>query len=859
MTPMLSRNLLMLAMLIVVVDPPHGAAAPSADMAASIAALRVAVADLDSTFGRQYPRGKEYLAELANLEHRSRSASQADLAALDAQLARLRHEALVANPLVSGQPIVYVTHAQYAPDHHATETMFQNGEINTGSYRGGGKLQAVDLAQGGSVRTIVDPGESGVVRDPAVSFDVKRIVFSMRRSRDDDYHIYEVDADGRNLRQLTAGTMVADIGPAYLPDGRIVFSSTRDVKYCQCNRHICPNLFVMDPDGRNLLQIGHNNLPELHASLMPDGRILYDRWEYVDRQFGPSFGLWTCNPDGTNHALYYGSNAWSPGAMIDARVVPGSEQVVCVFGSCHDRPWGALTIVDRRRGMDGPEPVVRIWPPDAIELLKGIDNFSMAYVSRIDAFKSVWPKYENPWPLADAEGRGAGKYFLVSRSVDRPAAGDPRMAIFLVDVFGNELLLHDEAPSCFDPLPLAARAAPPTVPARTDPWKSEGYFYVQNVYQGLGMDRVPPGSIKFLRIIEAPPKRAWTQPCYAIDAAQAPAMNWNVTVNKRIIGDVPVEADGSAYFSAPAGKFLYFQALDEKKMMVQSMRSGTTVMPGEVAGCAGCHEERSTAPLPGDKMALQRPARAPEPWYGPQRDFNYLTEVQPVWDRNCVRCHDFGKSAENLNLSGDLGMVFNMSYVELLERSPVRFSVQRPGEAKPLVKAVYDGPPGVLPPYAWGSRCSRLPDYLTAKHCGAPVSREDFERAVTWIDLNAPYYGSYFAVYAENQFGRSPLDGRQYQQLRELAGMPGGRKRPRASRGEVGLIDFTRPERSPILQGFADTTDPSYTKALAIIRSGKAQLARQPREDMLGPKAGPIVPEDIARMKRLEAFRTQSE
>ena len=223
-------------------------------------------------------------------------------------------EALAANPLVSGQPIVFVCRHQYARDHHATETMFQNGEINTASYQGGGAIRVFDLANGGRVRTIVDAGPSGVARDPELSFDGTRILFSMRRSREDDYHVYEVDIDGNNLRQLTFGEMVADIDPAYLPDGQIVFSSTRDVKYCQCNRHISPNLFRMDADGRNMLQIGHNNLPELHASLLADGRVLYDRWEYVDRQFGPSYGLWTCNPDGTNHALYYGSNAWSPGA-----------------------------------------------------------------------------------------------------------------------------------------------------------------------------------------------------------------------------------------------------------------------------------------------------------------------------------------------------------------------------------------------------------------------------------------------------------------------------------------------------------------------------------------------------------------
>lgn len=834
----------------------HAAAAVQAEtpprLVDRLAALRAAVADLSASFGPRYPHGREFLVRIERLEQLAKSASGTEMTAAEEQVDRLAREALVANPLVDGQPIVFVSRHQYAPDHHATETMFQKGEINTGSYRGGGGIRAIDLADGGRIRTIVDAGPSGVVRDPELSFDGKRILFSMRRGREDDYHVYEVDIDGNHLRQLTSGEMVADIDPTYLPNGKIAFSSTRDVKYCQCNRHISPNLFRMEADGRNLLQIGRNNLPELHASLLADGRILYDRWEYVDRQFGPSYGLWTCNPDGTNHALYYGNNSWSPGAVIQARAIPGSEQVVCIFGSCHDRPWGALTIIDRRIGLDGPEPVVRIWPPTAIKLLQGINNFAMSGSSGIDCFKSIWPKYEDPWPLADAAGRGAGKYFLVSRSVEKPAKGDPRMAIFLVDVFGNELLLHDEALGCFDPLPLAPRSKPPVIPDRIDLSKTEGYFYVHDVYQGTGMEQVPRGSIKYLRIVEAPPKRAWSHTYYGIHATQAPAMNFNLTNNKRIVGDVPVEADGSAYFSVPAGKFLYFQALDENKMMVQSMRSGTTVMPGETAGCIGCHEDRLSSWPSTRKTPLRRQPSAPKPWYSPEQDFNYLTEVQPVFDRQCVRCHDYGQDAGKvLNLAGDLGMLFNVSYLELQMKSAVYWTPDKPGQTKLLVKAVHDGPPGVLPAYAWGSHRSRLVDFLRPEHYDVKLSREEFERVVTWIDLNTPYYGSYFAAYAANRYGRSPLAEVEYRRLltltdtREPKLMDGDRKADL-------LVNFTRPELSPILAGFHDIRDPKYVEALAIIRLGKDRLERQPREDMLGPKAVAVLPQDVSRIDRLK-------
>ena len=241
--------------------------------------------------------------------------------------------------------------------------MFQTGEINTGSFRGGGALKTMVVVPPGpdgkaaalsaATATIVYEAPKGVVRDPDISFDGKRILFSMRLDASDDYHLYEINIDGTTLKQLTFGPGVSDIDPIYLPNGQILFTSTREPKYCMCNRHIMGNLFTMEADGANIQQIGHSTLHEGHASLLPDGRVIYDRWEYVDRNFGNAQGLWTTNTDGTNHAVYYGNSTESPGAKLEARAIPGTEQVICTFSSCHDRPWGALAILDRRLGVDG--------------------------------------------------------------------------------------------------------------------------------------------------------------------------------------------------------------------------------------------------------------------------------------------------------------------------------------------------------------------------------------------------------------------------------------------------------------------------------------------------------------------------
>jgi hypothetical protein len=488
-------------------------------------------------------------------------------------------------------PLVFVTRHQYRPDHHNTETMFQTGEINTGKYQPGGALKVIDFARGGAVCTLVDPGPEGVVRDPEVSFDGTRVLFSMRKNIRDDYHVYEVNADGTDLRQLTKAAGVFDIDPLYLPGGDIVFTSSREPKYCACNRHIMGNLFRMDGDGANIHQIGKSTLFEGHATLLNDGRLLYDRWEYVDRNFGDAQALWTVNPDGTQHEIYWGANLSSPGGVIDARAVPGSPLVIAVWGACHDRPWGALALLDRRRGMNTRASVVRTWPEDAVKLLRedGVGHW--------DSTAGMKIKYEDPYPL-DAE------HFLVARMIE---AGRERTGLYLVDIQGNETLLHQEELGCFDPVVLASRPPPPAIPLRRDYAGDPGTFYVQDVYVGTQMAGVERGTVKWLRVVESPEKRGWSPENWGGQGAQAPAMNWHNFENKRVLGTVPVEADGSAYFEVPSDRFVFFQLLDADGMMVQSMRSGTQIQSGERQSCIGCHEIQTKSRRSGPRGQVRRP------------------------------------------------------------------------------------------------------------------------------------------------------------------------------------------------------------------------------------------------------------
>jgi len=635
----------------------------------------------------------------------------------------------------------------------------------------------------------------------------------MRRNRDDFYHIHEINADGSGLKQLTFAHYVSDIDPLYLPDGSIMFSSTREPKFCMCNRHIMANLFVMDADGANIIQLGNSTLHEAHAALLNDGRVIYDRWEYVDRNFGDAQGLWVVHPDGTKHAIYYGNNTPSPGGVIDARAVPGSQLIACIFGSCHDRPWGALVLLDRRKGVDGVEPVTRIWPADAINRVApdGDTRFEAW-----DAFVSLPVKYEDPFPLNENE-------ILVSRYIQYPDGKySEKMGMYLVDAEKNtETLLLEGELGIFDPQPLGERFKPVALPVKRNYDRGNGTFYVQNVYEGTHMQGVQPGSVKYLRVVESPPKLNWTVSPWGGQGQQAPGMNWTNFENKRILGEVPVEEDGSAHFEVPSNKFVFFQLLDKDKKMIQSMRSGTMVQSGEVNGCIGCHEDRINVPPPTGKMprALTRKANPMNGWNGQAPElFSYLKTVQPIFDRNCMSCHDFDvANRSKLVLAADQNPYFNASYIDLF--------------VKKVVTVAGAGRAAIMQAYSWGSHASKLTRVIDGDHHGATLSEMEKQIIYTWLDLNAVYYPVYESYFANNLAGRSPLNDEELRRLGELSGIDFW-KLADFRRTAGPQIAFERPEMSPCLDPIRDDAT-RYAEAVAIIARGRDRLKERPNGAIL--------------------------
>ncbi|MBC8546900.1 hypothetical protein H8711_08135 [Clostridiaceae bacterium NSJ-31] len=854
------------------------------------ATLKLMVRDLLDTYPDEYTDGEEILSAIEEKEALHDSLwmdgnvkpNDPAVVGFKEEMDALEKETIMSNPLLKQAPIVFVTRQQYQQDHHNTHNMLPStdGEINSSSYLPGGTIKVIDFAKGGEVSTLKST-DTGVFRDPDVSYDGDKILISYRRQwANDSYNIYEYTLNEEknaivDEKQLTQMYTADHMDPMYMPSGNIVFAGTRDPKYVMCNRHISANLYRMEGDGANIVKITNSTLFERPTDVLPDGRILYDRWEYNDRDFGSAQGLWTVAEDGTQQVTYYGNNT-PVGAMIDAKAIPGTQNVICTWTSTHDVAWGGLQIIDRSNGVDGRAPVLRTWPADKINVVRDSNQGGRD----IDHPSSFSIKYEDPQPLSD-------KYFIASRQI--PGKGR-KTGLYLLDVYGNETLLYEDPTSqgAFDANLLMPREKENTPSDRRNYLDDVGTFFVQNVYEGTHMQGVEPGTVKTLRIVESMPKRHISQgEQWGGEGQQNPGVNWHSFEVKRTIGEVPVYEDGSAYFEVPQDKFVYFQLLDEDGRMIQSMRSGTLTQSGEKTGCIGCHEDRRMAPdVNTDRktpMALEANFEVvPNPDYisdeetpgvpktigvnvpdKPQKrtlDFetgtdsladyddevlypdyydlpsmNYLTEVQPVFTKNCISCHGYENPAADLTLVPDKGVYFNASYVDLWRNRGK--SAYFNGA---LVGAIGGGGQEFTTAKQWGSYNSVLikklfedPDHA------ARLTEAEKRRVAEWVDLNGTYYGDYASNYSNYPGGRSAMN------WNEINSIPGGLQWS-FSWGErrAAPIYFDNPEKSPILKRWAVGSN-EYNTTLNLIKSGQARLIANPDVDWAGLTSMPGNP-DIA-------------
>jgi hypothetical protein len=677
---------------------------------------------------------REHERKLEEMRQRGRDIASMDLPERLAVYRDLRwfaRELALADPAIAGQPLLFMKRTRFICQmlHEYMGYFYDYGDVAGGTIcvleRPGQSMKTRDLVKGrlpkGNYATL------------ALSYDASAIYFAFaaRSEKKPDFysperrsfHIYSMGSDGSDLRQLTSGTE-DDFDPCPLPDGGLAFMSSRRGGFARCNNSWEPiasyTLHRMDRSGANIRTLSFHETSEWHPSVLNDGRLVFIRWDYVDRSAANFHGLWTSNPDGSAITSLFGNYTMQINACYQPRGIPGSSKLLFIAGAHHADVGGSLVMLEPARA--------RFQPHTGEDCLESIEVLT----PEICFPESVgWPKsyFHSPWPLSEISMLAAFSFDPLP-GMSSGEGRDTVTGLYYFDRMGNlELLYRDPALSAMYPIPLAARVAPPVVASNLDTdLGEEGEFLLADVNRSFLP--FPAGrAIRELRVFQLLPKTA-------PHTANEPRIGHANAENARmLLGTVPVEQDGSAYFRAPAGKPLYFQAVDDKGLAVQSMRSAVYLQPGERRSCVGCHETPgSTAPV---KALLAAGRKASHLTPGPEgtKPFSFPLLVQPVLDAHCVRCHDGkdGPGKSKLALTGDTSKHFSRSYANL--RPHLRWYEW--GDQSISQIATH---PGQV-----GADASPLTSILEDQNHQAELkwSAEERRKIYLWLDANAPFYGTY--------------------------------------------------------------------------------------------------------------------
>lgn len=691
------------------------------------------------------------LAELSALDGRADACDPSDRPArqdLCVEADALRTRIAFRNPLLSFDRILFLKR-------HFLPGVYSEGDHMCDQYFGfhalpGGGLFVLEdpftdhpVARDLLAGTVCESGRlagrglsEGGFLAPDLSFDAKEIVFAWTEgkptryewSEASTYHLFRVGVDGTGLRQLTDGA-VNDVDPCWLPDGGVAFISERRGGFGRCHGRPVPTftLHTMDRDGGGIACISPHETNEWQPSVDRDGMLLYTRWDYVDRGFNQAHHPWNITPDGRDARAVQGNYGLAldrrPQMEMDLRAIPGSRRLISTAAAHHSQAYGSLVIIDPVLPDDDAMGPLRRLTPEV--------PFPEA-----ESPSSEGQRYASPWPLDETftlcvyDPQGAGSRGTANR-----------FGIYLLDAFGNKVLVYrDPAISCSNPIPLRPRAVPPTLPRRvahgvrpedlrvTDRPRPTGEIGVVNVYDSLLP--LPAGTrVTALRVIEVLPK---TSPI-----ADDPFIGYGSQKGARkVLGTVPVEDDGSAWFTAPAGRPIFFQALDSEGLAIQAMRSETWVQPGDTLVCQGCHNPRGSAPANPRvvPLALRRAPSPLQPEVDGANPFSFPRLVQPVLDRHCVSCHGEGGSAPDLR-RGDVTRNAHSWFTSYTNLRDYAFFYGNVDWTEPRTV-----------PGRYGARASRLYALLKAGHHEVRLAPEEMRRLTLWLDCNSDFFGAYTRV-----------------------------------------------------------------------------------------------------------------
>jgi len=652
---------------------------------------------------------------------------------------------------------------------------------------GGGLYLFTPDAGGGKLKCIFDAGQ-GMITTADLSYDGREIVFALRRgghvasnpmahiediSRYPDeasnYHIFRINIDGTGLVQLTHG-MYNNLDPCWLPDGGIAFMSDRKPAYAYCWVTTSPVLYRMERDGARQKRLSANYLMDFTPSLLNDGRIIYTRWEYVDRPACPIQSLWSINPDGTGLAGFYGNRVISPGTFMDAQPIPNTDSVIATATNHNGPCRGGIVAIDPSKGANSREAVRNLTPE--IDIYAHRVGGGPYGNGMLDC--GIHGAYEKPRAID-------GSRFLVSKG------GVVQIRDF--DANAASLLGLRDGMGFYSPQPVRKRTPPPirrgNMMDRNAELPEDGSVsgnwatvIMQDVYNGLE-PQVKRGEIKQIVVVQeveksthSPFVNKWADGrpgtrAIPVFGFQFPLVSCGATyAPKKVWGMADVSEDGSAAFQVPSEVPIYFLALDKEGRAVQRMRTFTHLMPGEIQGCVGCHADRNSVVPRAAKPLVTHvtPQELRRPLWG-VKGFSYTEVVQGVFDRNCISCHNERKQPGNVDLTGDMTDFFNVSYDVLcrtgtqgeknwmLNGSPSGAEYDRVRGMSPYVEWIWTingAETNILEiaPRRWGSPASKLAEIIRSGHPdkdGKPlvaVPDEDRRRVYLWMDLNIPYYGT---------------------------------------------------------------------------------------------------------------------
>lgn len=560
----------------------------------------------------------------------------------------------------------------------------------------GGRLDILNL-ETGEVRNLFTDWE-GSVRDPCVDYDARKVLFSYLPKGGKHFHLYEINLDGTGMRQITDGPW-DDIEPIYLPDGDIMFCSSRAKRWVQCWLVQVATIHRCGPNGKNIRMISCNMEQDNTPWVLPNGQILYMRWEYVDRNEVSYHHLWVMNPDGTRQNVYFGNQ--KPGiTMIDAKPIPETDKVVALFSSGHGHRdhYGNIVILDAKLGPDDEGNVVPI--PD----LEQPDNDD--------------PNgYADPWAFSD--NLFMAVHYADLRFLNRDGSYKTIYRLPENEAARNYMI--------GEPRPIQKRRREPIIADATDPTKATGILILTDIYAGRRMKGVPRGTVKELMVFETLPK-----PIHYSGWMEQMSHRGTFTL-VRLLGTVPVTPDGSACFKVPANRPIFFIALDEKERAVKRMHSFTSVMPGETTSCIGCHEGRTeTTPNRYGNELFRKVVQGPDPITpieGVPEVFDYIRDIQPILDRHCTECHNPHRQDGNIVLTGGWAPLYTRSYMELGKRNIF-------GDNRNRAESDFE-------PYTIGSCASKLYEMIEEKHGEAELSDQEKNIVRCWLEAGANYAGTY--------------------------------------------------------------------------------------------------------------------